>query len=780
MSLKKLGRYDLISVLGKGAMGLVYEGRDPNLDRRVAIKTIKVENLSEEAAAEYEVRFRTEARSAARLQHPHIVSVYDSDRDGDIAFLVMEFVDGDDLKHHLDKGQLYTLEQTLGIMGDLLSALDYAHRQSIVHRDIKPANLLIETSGRVKLTDFGVARIQDSGEATRTQGSMVGTLKYMSPEQVQGRPIDSRADLFAAGIVLYQLLTGKRPFDGDTDFATIQQIVGHTPTPPSSFNSMLPAAIDAVVAKALAKSRDQRYPNAQDFLAALQAAAREAADTTVQPPAIPVGPGSNSTWTSTLLSGEALVGLQSGTSADIPMVTQELELVYWKEIKESMDIEDIQGFLAKFPSGIYADLARRRLRKMGVPGGEDSDIGRRLGTGTLIVPRPPVPVPAGAGQDAAAGATNPGMTNPGITNPGMTNPGMTNPGVTRSGVANSGATNPGVAGSSATNPGVTHPGTATDMAWQALEEAAAKAPLASPPAAATPATDDPDATRLGGPRVMAAVPAQAEPQPHVEASEWPETVFSDAGSGVTLPAALAAAKVDAAPAAAASPDAAAPEARKNSSRKRRSSEPGSSSKASARSPPYFVWGAAAVVALIVLGLGIRQLSKPKVPVAAPALAAAQPAAEAAKASSAAPASPSVAEAPVQAAKAQPAAAATPAPAPVALTAAAPLSPASKAAAAQALAARKAAQEKERLAKQQANQPKPAGPTGASAATEHAAAPPPPAPSGNPRQACEDRMLIGFQICMSEQCAKPAFTNHPVCVERRAMEQRRREAEQLRR
>ena len=265
MSLKKLGRYDLIRVLGKGAMGLVYEGRDPNLDRRVAIKTIKVENLSDEAAAEYEVRFRTEARSAARLQHPNIVSVYDSDRDGDIAFLVMEFVQGDDLKHHLDKGEVYTLAQTLGIMADLLSALDYAHQQKIVHRDIKPANLLMQASGRIKLADFGVARIQDSGDATRTQGSIVGTLKYMSPEQLEGRPIDARADLFAAGVVLYQLLTGTRPFDGDTDFAVIQKIVSHTPAAATFFNAKLPPAIDAVVAKSLAKSRDLRYASAQEF-----------------------------------------------------------------------------------------------------------------------------------------------------------------------------------------------------------------------------------------------------------------------------------------------------------------------------------------------------------------------------------------------------------------------------------------------------------------------------------------------------------------------------------
>jgi eukaryotic-like serine/threonine-protein kinase len=763
MSLKKLGRYDLINVLGKGAMGLVYEGRDPNLDRRVAIKTIKVENLSEEAAAEYEVRFRTEARSAARLQHPHIVSVYDSDRDGDIAFLVMEFVDGDDLKHHLDKGDLYTLEQTLGIMGDLLSALEYAHRQSIVHRDIKPANLLIETNGRVKLTDFGVARIQDSGEATRTQGSMVGTLKYMSPEQVQGRPIDARADLFAAGIVLYQLLTGKRPFDGDTDFSTIQQIVGHTPAPPSSFNPQLPVAIDAVVAKALAKSRDQRYASAQDFLTALQAAAREAADTKVLPPAVPVGPGNSSTWTSTLLAGEALVGLQSGTSADIPMVTQELELVYWKEIKESMDVEDIQGFLAKFPSGIYADLARRRLRKMGVPGGDDSNVGRRLGTGTLIVPH---------ASGAAAGATNPGATNPGVTNPGVTNPGVTHPGGSSSRVAKP----------EATNPGMTNPGAATDMAWKALEEAAARAPVVPPPLPAASAADDPDATRLGAPIVAASVPVpaqvEAQAQLHGAPSEWPETVFSGAGP-VTIQPELAEekAKPEGTTAAAAS-TAAAPEAKPEPRRKRRSTEPG----ASAAPPPYLVWGAIAAVALVIMGVGIRQLTKPK----APALAATTPAAVAADAETARPPAPAVAPQPVvQAAQAQPAAVQAAAPAtaapPAAAAASAPLSPASKAAAAQVIAARKAAQEKERQARQQAAQTKAAGSTApAPAAVEHAAAPAPPVPSGNPRQACEDRMLIGYQICMSEQCAKPAFTNHPVCVERRAMEQRRREAEQLRR
>jgi eukaryotic-like serine/threonine-protein kinase len=354
-------------------MGVVYEGRDPNLDRRVAIKTVKVENLSEEAAAEYEHRFRTEARSAARLQHPNIVSVYDSDRDGDVAFLVMEYIQGDDLKHHLDRGTRYSLEQSLKIIRDLLSALDYAHKQGIVHRDIKPANLLLEPGGRVKLTDFGVARIQDSGEATRTQGSMVGTLKYMAPEQVQGQKIDSRADLFSVGVVLYQLLTDKRPFDGDNDFSIIHQIIGHHPPAPSSVNPRLPAALDAVVARALAKTREERFATARDFAVALQAAIRRAEDQTVVPPLNPNKRLENASRP--LTSPGSVPGSVPGLGS-VPTspssVTQELELVYWKDVKDSADAEDLQVFLEKFPSGIYADLARRRLRKLG---GESTAIG---------------------------------------------------------------------------------------------------------------------------------------------------------------------------------------------------------------------------------------------------------------------------------------------------------------------------------------------------------------------------------------------------------------------
>jgi serine/threonine protein kinase len=361
VSLKKLGRYDLVRVLGKGAMGIVYEARDPNLDRRVAIKTVKVENLSEEAASEYEVRFRTEARSAARLQHPNIVSVYDSDRDGDVAFLVMEYIQGDDLKHHLDQGTRYSLEQSLKMIRDLLSALEYAHKQGIVHRDIKPANLLIEPGGRVKLTDFGVARMQDSGDATRTQGNMIGTLKYMSPEQVRGLKIDSRSDLFSVGVVLYQLLTDARPFDGDNDFSIIHQIIGHTPVAPSSINARLPSAVDAVVARALAKDREQRFATARDFASALQSATRRAQDATVVPPP---NPSKNAERGSGGSDRDPAAGARIDSPTGASIVTQEIELACWKEIRESADPQELEGFLVKFPAGIYADLARRRLRKL--------------------------------------------------------------------------------------------------------------------------------------------------------------------------------------------------------------------------------------------------------------------------------------------------------------------------------------------------------------------------------------------------------------------------------
>ncbi len=297
---KKLGRYDIVRTLGKGAMGLVYEGKDTVLQRRVAIKTIIVENLDSKSAEEYESRFRTEALAAARLLHPNIVPVFDFGRHDDIAFLVMQFIEGDDLKHHIDKGERFAPQQSIAMMLDLLSALDHAHENNIVHRDIKPANMLIE-KGRVKLTDFGVARIQDPDSANKTQvgAGGIGTPRYMSPEQAQGQRVDARSDLFSAGIVLYELLAGVRPFDGDNPFAIIHQIVSSVPPPPTYHNPRLPKAIDAVGAKARAKNRDERYSSAREFAMALKAAAQRMGGAPGAPAApAPAGAAGNTSPTS--------------------------------------------------------------------------------------------------------------------------------------------------------------------------------------------------------------------------------------------------------------------------------------------------------------------------------------------------------------------------------------------------------------------------------------------------------------------------------------------------
>lgn len=371
--IEKLGRYNIVRVLGKGAMGVVYEGRDPNLDRQVAIKTIRVQSLSADAAAEYEGRFRTEARSAARLHHPNIVSVFDSGQDGDAAYLVMEFIQGEDLKHHLENGARFSVRSAIVMVHDLLMALDHAHRQNVVHRDVKPANMLIELSGRVKLTDFGVARIQEPDETNLTQvGGAVGTPKYMSPEQAKGLRGDSRSDVFSAGVVLYELLTGILPFDGENQFVVIHQIVGHNPAPPSALNPEVPAAMDEVIARAMAKNPDERYATAREFGLALRVVAQHIG-------AISGDQNADVAGELTQLRAKRVpdaspAALRDGSSTgifgpapDVALVTtvnHEEELGIWNKIKDSTVPKDLLDYLARFPAGIYARRAQQRLDQL--------------------------------------------------------------------------------------------------------------------------------------------------------------------------------------------------------------------------------------------------------------------------------------------------------------------------------------------------------------------------------------------------------------------------------
>ncbi len=412
--IEKLGRYDVVRVLGRGAMGVVYEGRDPNLDRQVAIKTIRVQSLTTEAAQEYEGRFRTEARSAARLHHANIVSVFDSGQDGDTAYLVMEFIEGDDLKHHLENGARFSVRASIIMVHDLLMALDHAHRQNVVHRDIKPANLLIEHSGRVKLTDFGVARIQEPDETHLTQvGGAVGTPKYMSPEQAKGLRGDSRSDVFSAGVVLYELLTGVLPFDGENQFAVIHKIVGHDPAPPSSLNLDVPSAMDEVMARAMAKSPDERYATAREFGLALRAVAQQAGAATGNPNADVAAELSQMLANHPPIASPAALRDGSSTgifgpAADVSLVTTvnyEEELGTWNGIKDSTVSQNFLNYLQRYPAGVYARRAQQRLEQLALdntgtlaptepqfrPNAEGVDLDSTIGPFSATVPADDVP-----------------------------------------------------------------------------------------------------------------------------------------------------------------------------------------------------------------------------------------------------------------------------------------------------------------------------------------------------------------------------------------------------
>nr|WP_314577960.1 serine/threonine-protein kinase [uncultured Pseudomonas sp.] len=264
--LEQLGKYRIDSVLGKGAMGTVYKAFDPVIARIVALKTIRKELLGDGDQHQLISRFKNEAQAAGRLSHPNIVAVYDYGEDDGTAYIAMEFIDGIALNTRLQNQEPRQMVQVIGWMRQLLGALHYAHAKGVIHRDVKPANLIITADDQVKVTDFGIARI-DTSVLTQT-GSMIGTPSYMSPEQFCGDLVDGRSDVFSAGIVLYQLITGERPFSGSATMV-MHQILNQTPVPPSSLNPTLDPHLDAIIGRALAKRPDERFGSALDFLIAL-------------------------------------------------------------------------------------------------------------------------------------------------------------------------------------------------------------------------------------------------------------------------------------------------------------------------------------------------------------------------------------------------------------------------------------------------------------------------------------------------------------------------------
>ena len=265
-----LGKYQIQGVLGKGAMGVVYKGFDPNIARPVAIKTIHASLLDTDMGRELLSRFRNEAQAVGRLNHANIVAIYEFDQDHGTPYFVMEFVEGQDLKTVQKSGRRFTPEEAVNIVDSVLSALAYTHQLGIVHRDIKPANIFITNHNQIKLADFGIARV-DNAELTQ-MGSVLGTPSYMSPEQCKGQPVDARSDLFSTGVVLYELLVGKKPFAGDNTHAIMHSVLSEDPDRPTSRNQEVPKAFDGIVKKALAKDLSHRYQTAAEFRDDLQKA----------------------------------------------------------------------------------------------------------------------------------------------------------------------------------------------------------------------------------------------------------------------------------------------------------------------------------------------------------------------------------------------------------------------------------------------------------------------------------------------------------------------------
>ncbi len=301
----KLGKYLIRRELGRGAMGVVYEGFDPVIERTVAIKTIRSDQFEPSQMGDMLARFKREAQAAGRLNHPHIVAIYEYGEDdagsappadpdatvvdtpaggegGRIAFIAMEFIKGRELKDYFDENRRFPVKETGRIMGEILDALGHAHAHGVTHRDMKPANvILLDGGASVKVADFGIARIETS-ELTQA-GTVLGTPSYMSPEQFLGQPVDGRSDLFSCGVILYQFLTGEKPFTGAVT-TIMHKVLKEEPLAPSMLNATLPPAWDAVIRKAMAKNPEERYQTAAEFAQAIRDVVEgkaEATDSTV-------------------------------------------------------------------------------------------------------------------------------------------------------------------------------------------------------------------------------------------------------------------------------------------------------------------------------------------------------------------------------------------------------------------------------------------------------------------------------------------------------------------
>ena len=314
MAHRLAGRYEVRSLIGRGGMAEVHLGFDTRLSRVVAIEMLR-RDLAQDSI--FQARFRREAQSAASLNHPNIVAVYDTGeeiiedavgRSIAVPYIVMEYVEGHTVKDLISDGTAVPINEAVEIVSGVLSALDYSHANHLVHRDIKPGNIMLTSDGKIKVMDFGIARALTDSQATMTQtNAVVGTAQYLSPEQARGETVDARSDLYSTGVVLFELLTGRPPFKGDSAVAVAYQHVEQIPPTPSSILSDIPDSLDRVVLKALAKNREDRYPTAAAMLSDLQRVSRGL--DVAAPPA--------DSWATEVLPTSGMVGAQ--TAATMPM-----------------------------------------------------------------------------------------------------------------------------------------------------------------------------------------------------------------------------------------------------------------------------------------------------------------------------------------------------------------------------------------------------------------------------------------------------------------------------
>ena len=402
---EKIGKYLIQGVLGKGAMGVVYKGFDPGIERTVAIKTVRKDLVDPDLAVQVMARFKNEAKAAGRLLHPNIVSVYEYGEDEANAFIAMEYVDGTGLREYLSRKASFDQGQIVAIVSQVLEALDFAHERGVVHRDIKPANLILTAAGVVKVADFGIARI-DTSNLTNA-GMVMGTPSYMSPEQCQGKEIDRRSDIFSTGVVLYELLTGEKPFSGSIE-AIAFKICYEEAKPPSQMTTApITPALDAIVITALAKDPAARFQNARAFNRALRQALDptltwqvDAVDATeLNLAAVTMSAPATPAWDDTVLTTiERQLAEYVGPMAKIIVrkaaaKTGDTAELYALASESIADVEDRQKFIDAVVGAPQPEPTPTGTHRISVRKGQTAPPQSRTRTGTQ--PRTPVPLDQG-------------------------------------------------------------------------------------------------------------------------------------------------------------------------------------------------------------------------------------------------------------------------------------------------------------------------------------------------------------------------------------------------